>query len=225
MTALAAGEGRIRATLNAVSGTTGVTVRARRRTITGIVHESFPTEGTVIRGARVIATEVSGSVQSVVTDAEGRFTLLEVSTNARLAVEAPGYESAAIAQDAAGAVLSVALAPALREIREGFEYISPRPAEIITERRFRVAVHHDGELRAAYTSSYDSASAQAFTCLEVRDAANRVLSSGQGQYDLAAPPIRLAVKPGSYDVRFYGCGGIGLGSNMAAFSGEIKHPS
>ena len=226
MTALAAGEGRIRATLNAVSGTTGLTVRARRRTVSGIVHESFPTEATAIRGARVSATEASGSVQSVVTDAEGRFTLVDVSTNARLAVEAPGYESAAVAQDPGSASLSVALVPALREVRESFDYITPRQTAHIPQHRFHVAVHHAGELRAEFTNSSQLASAQAFTCLEVRDATNRVLWHSRGQYNIPAFPARLVVTPGYYDVSFYSCGSPGFTQvSMVGFAGAIKHPS
>jgi hypothetical protein len=225
VTAVAPGDGRIRATLNAVSGTAGVTVRARRRTISGIVHESFPTEATALRGATVTATEASGKVLSVVTDAGGRFTLQEVATDARLTVDAPGYASAAFTPGPTDAPLSLALTPTQREIRESFDYVS-RAAGFVTQRSYRVAVHSAGELRAAYVNSYDSASGQEFTCLEVRDAANHVLAQGHGSYDIPAGPVRLAVTPGYYDVKFYGCGSTrGSASNIAAYAGEIKHPS
>ena len=61
VTAISAGQSQIRATFNTVSGTTAVRVNAAPRSVSGKVHESFPTESVAIAGATVTAVGADGS--------------------------------------------------------------------------------------------------------------------------------------------------------------------
>ena len=228
--AVAPGESRIRATVNTVSGTTLLTIVAGSQTFHGIVHESLPTEQQTIAGATVTGVDAAGTTQAVITDGSGRFTLRLVPGIARITVAAPGYETAKTSADLTVTELSLALAPELREVRESFDYILPTyppSSAVINQRSYRISVHHAGELRAGYTVSWAGASAQAHTCLEVRGANSRLLDRSHGTYDNAATPIRLDVSPGVYEVKFSSCNPYGPEpiQDLAAFGGEIKHPS
>ena len=76
------------------------------------------------------------------------FTLRLASGTAQITAAAPGYEttttSAAIVT---GTELSLSLPPVLREVRETFA-TSSTPPTFIDQRRFRIYVHHTGEVRA-----------------------------------------------------------------------------
>jgi hypothetical protein len=233
VTALAPGETRIRATLNNVAGTTTLKVSPGVRVTAGRVHESRPTEHTGIPGARVTVTSSGGTTETAVTDGAGSFSVRLTPGVVRVTVTAPGYDALAIEQVASpGAPLSLAMVPTNQEVRIAFPYISTGPVNNnppqIQQRVFRIDAHHSGELRAAYTGSYVGASAQAFTCLEVRDSTNRVLAHSQGVYDIPANPIRLSVAGGDwYEVKFFLCPFLGFAPNnlsIAGWSGEVKHP-
>jgi hypothetical protein len=229
VTALAPGETRIRATVNTVSGTTALRIVAGIRTLNGLVHESWPTEQKSIAGATVTAVDAAGNAQSAVTDSSGRFTLRLAPGIAQITVAAPGYETTTASADptAGTELLSLSLPPVMREVRESFAYISPAPATFIDQRRFRINVHHAGEVRAEYTGSYADASSHAHLCLQIRDSSNRVLARSRGAYDIAPSPIRLDVVPGVYDVSFFSCNPFGGPQvvSLAWFSGAIKHPN
>jgi hypothetical protein len=229
VTALAPGEARIRATFNNVAGATTLKVTPGARIVTGRVHESRPTEHIGVPGARVTVVSSDGTSETAVTDAAGDFSVRLKPGSVRVTVTASGYD--ALATDvlaAPGAALSLAVVPTAQEVRISFPYIHtgyPNNPPRIQQRTFRIDVHHSGELRAAYTGSYELASAQALTCLEVRDSANRVLASSQGQYDISPRPARLNVVAGqSYEVKFFLCPAGVSGVTLAAWSGEVKHP-
>ena len=222
VTALAAGDGRIRATYNSVTGTTSFRVNARAREFSGRIHQSIPTEDVPVAGATVAATGADGSSQSAVTDGTGRFTLSLVPGAAQFTVSAAGYETATTTVDLTGADISLPLVPVARDVHEKFE--PPAAAADIRSRTYRITVHHAGELRAAYTGSSALASDWAFVSIEVRDGANQRLAFSVGQYDLSPDPIRLSVSPGVYEVTFAALESRGGGSiPFGKFSGELKY--
>ena len=195
VTALAPGEARIRATLNSVAGTTMLKVSPGARVATGRVHESRPTEHIGVPGARVTVVSSDGTTETAVTDRAGSFSVRLKPGVVRVTVTAPGYDALATEEVASpGVPLSLALVPTNQEVRIAFPSISTGPVNNnppqIQQRTFRIDVHHPGELRADYTGSYTSASAQGFTCLEVRDSSNRVLAHRRA--DTTAPPARFA---------------------------------
>ena len=228
VTALAPGEGRIRATVNTVSGTTALRILAGLRLLNGVVHESRPTEQNNIAGATVTAVDAAGNSQSAVADGSGRFTLRLTPGIAQITAAAPGYETATTSADIVTGteLLSLSLPPVLREVRASFAIDPASP--VIDQRRFRIYVHHTGELRAEYTSGgSQAASTYFYICIDVRDEGNRVLAQSRGFYDLVPRPIRLQIVPGVYDVKFSACypsGGPGV-VNIAGFAGAVKHPS
>jgi hypothetical protein len=226
VTAVTAGEARIRATFSSVTGTIAFRVSGAPRAVTGAVHESFPTEKTIVAGATVTGVDSEGNKDTAVTDASGRFTLRLVPGTALLTVSASGYDTL-IANADLSAELSVSLVPGMRVVREGFDYIYPPPANFIESRTFRFNVHRTGDIRAGFGPSWESASAQAHTCLEIRDSGNRTLAQARGQYDISAGPISVTVQPGIYEVKFSSCtpfGGPPIVS-LAGFGGEVTHPS
>jgi hypothetical protein len=226
VTAAGPGDGRIRATFNALTATVTIGVAPALRTISGAVHESAPTEHVAIGAATVSATDARGNTQSTVTDSSGRFSLRLVRGVAQVSVTAAGFEPSTAPVNITEAPLSLALAPVRREIRLSFDYIYPEPKTFIEQRTYRINVHHAGELRAEYTRSYQTASPQAHTCLEVRDAANRTLMQRRGAYDIPAS-LRMPIAPGVYEVKFSSCtpwGGPPT-QTLAAFAGELRHPS
>jgi len=226
VTAVAAGESRIRATVNSVTGTAAVRIFAGPRTHSGRVHESLPTEQNGIAGATVTGVDRAGNTQSVITDSGGRFTLRLVTGPAQITVAAPGFETTTTAAELADTELSLSLAPLLREVREAFESSHPNPPMLLEERTYRFAVHHAGELRATYTGGWDVASAWTQACIEARDANDRVLALTRGVYDGAPAPIRLDVVPAIYTVKFFRCHPFNaLVINLVAFAGEVRHPS
>jgi hypothetical protein len=226
VTAVTAGEARVRATFSNFTGTIAFRVSAAARAFTGTVHESFPTERTVVAGATVTAVDSDGNKDTAVTDASGRFTVRLVPGTALLTVSASGYDTLIVNADLSSE-LSVSLVPGLRVMREGFDYIYPSPANFIETRTFRFNVHHTGEIRAGFGPSWMSASAQAHTCLEIRDSNNRTLAQGRGQYDVSAGPISVTVPPGIYEVKFSSCSPFGGPPivSLAGFGGEVTHPS
>jgi len=230
VTAISAGQSQIRATFNTVSGTTAVRVNAAPRSVSGKVHESFPTESVAIAGATVTAVGADGATVSATTDASGAFTLNLVPGVAQVTVAAAGYETATTNADVTRGTVSLALVPVLREVNESFDYVpypgSPTP---VAARTFRFAVHHAGTLHAAFTNSNELASAQADTCIDVRDSANHVLGHTNGQYDNFPRPIDLIVPPDVYTVVFTSCNVNGYSNwrpeDMTRWSGEVKHPN
>jgi hypothetical protein len=173
VTALAPGEARIRATFNNVAGATTLKVTPGTRVTTGRVHESRPTEHIGVPGARVTVVSSDGTTETAVTDGAGDFSVRLKLGSVRVTVTASGYDVLATEVLATpGASLSLAVVPTAGEVRISFPYIhtgSPNNPPRIQQRTFRIDVHHSGELRAAYTDTYQLASSQGFTCLEVRD--------------------------------------------------------
>jgi hypothetical protein len=230
VTAVAVGEGRIRASFSPVNSTLSIAVSSGPATVTGRLSESRPTEFVMVGGATVTAVDAAGRTESAVTDAGGRFAVRLIPGLARITVTARGYETMMTSADVArsGTDLSLGVTPELREIRNGFS-IDRSALPIVAQRTFRADVHHAGELRAAYSGSNTSASAQRHTCLEVRRRSdNRVIAATRGDYDIPAGPIQVQVVAGeSYEVKFYSCNPFGpdVIVSMASFGGEIKHPS
>jgi hypothetical protein len=229
---LAAGEARVTATFNAVQSTATVSVAGHAHFALSLhVHEGAPTENVSIAGAAVTAVDSGGNPSSGRTDASGRVVLNVRAGPVRITLASNGYETSETGVDVTGeAVLELPLVPVLQELRQSFEYVYPVPPGMpfIDQRRFRVNAHHSGLLIAQYTGTWQTASPQAHTCIEVRDSANRILDHTQGQYDNWAPVIRLAVVAGqAYEVAFYSCNPYGPAAteSLAGWAGEVKHPS
>jgi hypothetical protein len=176
----------------------------------------------------VTVVSSDGTTETAATDAAGDFSVRLKPGAVQVTVTASGYDTLATeVLSAPGAPLSLAVVPTAREVRISFPYIYTgvlNKPPLIEQRTFRIDVHHPGELRAQYTQSYVSASAQQGTCLEVRDANNRILIRSKGQYDMPAPPARLNVVAGqSYEVKFFVCP-VGIPESLAGWGGEVKHP-
>jgi hypothetical protein len=193
------------------------------------VHESAPTEDVRIPRASVTAVDPVGTTVSGETDGSGTLVLRLHGGQTHLTTAAGGYETsrASVNVVAPDAIVSLPLVPAFREIRESFAYVYPPPVQPIAQKTFRVNVHHAGSLNARYTETWRGASEQAASCLEVRDSSGRVLASSQGIYDNWAPDLVVSVSAGqAYEVRFFVCGAPSYTpSTMAAWGGEVRHPS
>jgi len=223
VTAAGPGEARIRATYRNVNGTAAVSVAGGVLEVRGRVHESSPTEGVGVSGATVTAIDSRGDTQTAVTDGVGNFSIRSRSGSASLTVTAAGYETSTTSVNISrGNDLSLAVVPVLRDVLISFSPSSP--ALPLTQRHYRVKIHHAGELRAEFNVSYASASAQKFTNIEVRDADQQVLAATKGYYDQAAPGIRLRVQPGEYEVKFYISDRIDILS-LTSWGGEVRHPN
>lgn len=123
--------------------------------IAGRVHESSPSERTVVAEARV--TVSGGSPSSIATtDADGRFSLdVAPTTGLVLEVAKPGYETARVALDdvSRAPLLDIALSPVAENTqltRSGTNDcvdLPTPPTGVPGLREYaRLAVHHDGIL-------------------------------------------------------------------------------
>ncbi|MBM3771627.1 MAG: carboxypeptidase regulatory-like domain-containing protein [Acidimicrobiia bacterium] len=133
----------------------GLARLAQNERISGLVHESAPSESTVVANARVT---VSGGSSSAIatTGADGRFTL-DVAPTVGLALEiaSSGYETAHVTiEDVSRARrLDIALTPIPGDIqltRSGTNDCADLPKSPIgvpgLREYARIAVHHDGIL-------------------------------------------------------------------------------
>jgi len=122
--------------------------QARPTAVSGVAHESQPTDERQLAEVRV---QVAGSSSGpVATDAEGRFTIA-AAAGAVLEFSKAGYEPARITVRDAAVPIDVAMSPAKREIALGrsgandcTELPTP-PAGVAGVREYaRFPVHHDG---------------------------------------------------------------------------------
>jgi hypothetical protein len=136
------------------SSLTETTVRAAQPAgVTGVVHESRPTEDKRLAEVRVQVRGGPPAGSQVTTDAQGRFQLpFAPPTGAVLEVTKEGYEPITVTVHDA-TVIEVAMTPAAREIsiiRSGANDCSDLPAPpsgVPGVREYaRFPVHHDGSL-------------------------------------------------------------------------------
>jgi hypothetical protein len=226
------GDGRIRATLQAISGAATIAVGAASRSLLGRVHESAPTEQVAVAGATVVVIDSAGTTHSLVSDTGGNFNVSLQPGAAQITISADGYETSTVTIDvnANAAPLSLALVPRLREVRFEFPAEAPRPGYFVEERTFHVDMHHAGELRAAVTGeSVSHGDAEEF-CLELRDMTNRVLDQTCGGFDVLPMPISRNLSIEAYEVKVRLANAFlalvaGPYWSATTLSGEIKHPS
>jgi hypothetical protein len=122
VTAVATGSAGIRAAFEGISTTAALTVSPGPRTVSGFVHETQPTETAAIAGATIVVVDAKGVTQSIVSDAAGRFSVRLPIGSTRFTVTAPNYDVSDRSTDIAvdTAPLSLALMPAMRDVRESF---------------------------------------------------------------------------------------------------------
>jgi hypothetical protein len=134
---------------------TDVTVRAadQQTGLTGVVHESKPTEDRKIGGVRVQVRggEPLGAPQT--TDAEGRFMLPSTAPGAVIELTKDGYEPATITIRETNGAITIAMTPTMRTMqiaRSGKNDCSELPAPpagVPGVREYaRFPVHHDGSV-------------------------------------------------------------------------------
>ena len=224
--ALFAGDTRIRATYGSLGGSSQLSVEAGARVVTGRVHESAPTEEVRIAGATVTAMDSAGVTSSVATDPEGAFVLTLRPGMARLTVVASEYETSQVTVDVPpeGTSLSLPLVPVSRQVILTFHYIYPPTPDLVRQRTYRLDVYHPGLLEARYSRSWQSASAQGNTCVEVRDRANRIVAGSQGMYDNPAQ-LRVDVAAGAFEVKFFVCSVYGFtpSFDLQGWGGEVRY--
>jgi hypothetical protein len=236
VTAVASGTAAIRAAFEGISTTAPLTVSPGPRTFSGFVHESQPTETVAIAGATIAVVDAKGVTQSIVSDKAGRFSVRLPMGPTRFTVTAPNYEvnerSTDIAVDTA--LLSVALMPAMREVRESFGQPWTQwngrtlPGGPFREVSFSIVAHNPGTIRmnAEACLSGCLASEMASFCAEIRDGSNRVVASAHGQYDLAPDIPNVQTKGGErYQVKMGVCPGVDAKWMMNRFYIEVNHPS
>jgi len=129
---------------------------AQPTALTGRVHESAPTQGTPVPGAR-IALAGGSADESATSDGEGRFTVAVMPKAGQvLEISKEGYETERVTlDDVAGAnAIDVALTPTPGDVsltRSGDNDcvdLPPPPEGVPGLREYaRIAVHNDGILR------------------------------------------------------------------------------
>jgi Bacterial Ig-like domain (group 2) len=236
VTAVATGSAGIRAAFEGISTTATLTVSPGPRTFSGFVHEAQPTETVGIAGATIVVLDAKGVTQSIVSDAGGRFSVRLPIGSTRFTLTASGYEVSDRSTDigADSAPLSLALLPAMREVREYFGQPWAQwngqtlPGGPFREVSFSIVTHNPGTIRMAAEACVRGclASEMALFCAEIRDGSNRVVASARGQYDLAPDIPNIQTKGGErYQVKVGVCPGLDATYMMNRFSIEVKHPS
>ena len=236
VTALAAGTAGIRAAFEGISTTATLTVSPGPRTFSGFVHETAPTETAGIAGATIAVVDAKGVTQSIVSDKAGRFSVRLPIGSTRFTVTAPNYDVSDRSTDVGvdTALLSVALMPAMREVRESFGQPwaewkgGTLPGGPFREVSFSFVAHNPGTIRAFAEACVSGclASEMALFCAEIRDGSNRVVASGRGQYDIVVGIPNFQTKGGErYQVKMGVCPEFDAKWKMNRFFIEVKHPS
>jgi hypothetical protein len=121
--------------------------------IQGLVHETKPSEATVLADVRIEVAGGASNGQVYTTGPDGRFTLPFASGGFALQFTKPGYEPVRIEVKQPPEALDVAMRPEPRDVsltRSGANACEdlPRPPEGVPGLReyARIAVHHDGQL-------------------------------------------------------------------------------
>jgi hypothetical protein len=228
VTALAPGQGGIRATFDGVSATFTLTVRAGSGLIGGRVHESKPTESIGIARATLTAVDANGTSQSATTDADGNFTMRLSNGPAAFSIAAPGYEAAqvlvSIPRDR-GSALSLSLTPSFKNVVDVHERnLSAAPTN---QRIYKVPVHHAGLLTVQITDAGALSDGWDNGFLEVRDDRNVLVAQQRGSFDID-PFIQITAVAGTmYEVKLLVASRFSPSFvfNVYRLAFEIKHPS
>ena len=228
VTALAPGQGGIRATFDGVSATFTLTVRAGSGLIRGRVHESKPTESIGIARASLTAVDSNGTSQSATTDADGNFTMRLSNGPAAFTIAAPGYEAAqllvSVPRERASA-LSLPLTPTFKELVDIHERnLAAAPTN---QRIYRVPVHHPGLLTVQITDAGALSDGWDSGVLEVRDDRNVLLAHQRGSFDIE-PFIQITAVPGTmYEVKLLVASRFNPSFvfNVYRLAFAVKHPS
>jgi Bacterial Ig-like domain (group 2) len=193
-----AGEALITAALQGVRGTAKLLVSrqvppATTYEISGVVHESAPTEDVLLSDVliQVVGGELDG--RQVITNANGFFTLPSVTeAGFSLRVKRSGYETLRVPIVSLPHHLnhSIGLPPVAQELHERWSTICcpvpvpSRPLAFVSDRQLAISfpVHHSGKLllRAwlcVYTCGETEGSA---TCAQFRDDGGNLLGQRQG---------------------------------------------
>jgi hypothetical protein len=235
VTAVATGSAAIRAAFEGISTTATLTVSPGPRTFSGFVHETQPTETVAIAGATIVVLDAKGVTQSIVSDAAGRFSVRLPIGSTRFTVTAPNYEVSDQSRDigADTALLSLALLPAVREVRETFgqpwaEWNGQTlPGGPFRQVSFSIVAHNPGTIRTFVEACLRGclASEKALLCAEIRDGSNRLVASARGQYDGPPNIPNVQTKGGEhYEVKMGVCPEFDAKWTMNRFFIEVKHP-
>jgi hypothetical protein len=201
--------------------------------ISGVIHESPPTQNVAVAGARV---EIQGGPENdktATTDDFGRFTLEVEAAGLTLVATKAGYEpaSAVIASLPLERPIEVGLRPTFREVVDTFEL--PMGGTPVREAVFSIPVHHSGTMVARIQRAClfgCGASETYHICAEIKDGA-RTIAQDHGSYDDGPRLPAVAVTGGRvYGVRLYLCEHESLGTpappewRLVAYLVEVSHP-
>jgi hypothetical protein len=209
--------------------------------ITGIVHESAPTEEVRLPGARIEIVGSPATGQSLTADAEGRFVIEVEQPGFALHVSRDGYEPASfsVASLPRDQRPSIGLLPEFREIRDDFIFNDPPQRGLsVREATFPIPVHHGGRFMpvvyaaCGFVGGPDcSASGKNYICADVRDGEGHVIARAVGSYDFT-PQFRspIHVSGGQmYHFRIFACDwGVEpapLSRRIGYFRASVTHPN
>lgn len=213
-----------------------------RVALTGVVHETVPTEGTRLAGVRVEVLDGIDAGRTGETNAEGRFDLGPVLLPAVVRVSRSGYVARQVLIAAGDTPLG--LAPEPTTVAVAFEdYICPtRPDHSVNrcatmyghsaELAYSAVVHHAGQLRVetAMIEGWDHVQSIWFDirCQGTVIAEGRFepgFIRGEGRFSPALRPVFDAPVAGGcrYEVRIFD---YGSGSYVRGRVGlRVSHPS
>jgi hypothetical protein len=199
LTTTGAGEALLTATLQGVKGTAKLLVSKLAPPLTlyeisGVVHESAPTENVLLPDTvvQVVGGQLDG--QQVSTNASGAFTLPPVTeAGFSLRVKKAGYETLQVPIDSLPHHLthSIGLLPLPQQVDERWSggcaglTESSRPLGFVSDRKLAISVpvHHSGKLwLGAWLSAFRCYESEGgATCAQFRDEGGRLLAQYQGQ--------------------------------------------
>ncbi len=209
-----------------------VAVRPVQFLVSGVVHETPPTESQSIPNATIAATDSQGESASVQTDGAGHFDVLLSEGPAKVAVSASGFEpvefTTAVVRDRSGipADLSVGLAPVLRQIVEQWETPCCDGNFGLSVNR-SIPVHHAGMMSVSAYLCFAGCGASEFmySCVDVRDSHGTVIAHAIGAYDYGATVSVVVRGAESYRLDAYLCHQLNPEWRIKSYFISITHPS
>ena len=193
LTTTGAGEALLTATLQGVKGTAKLLVSKLAPPLTpyeisGVVHESAPTENVLLPDAvvQVVGGKLDG--QQVSTNATGAFTLPAVTeAGFSVRVKRAGYETLRVPIDTLPHHLthSIGLLPLPQQVHERWSVVCCGRVSL-RELHFAFPVHHSGKIElGAFICVRGCLASEGFlTCAQLRDDDGKLIAKFQGFYDV-----------------------------------------
>jgi Bacterial Ig-like domain (group 2) len=193
LTMTGAGEALLSASLQGVKGTAKLLVSKLVPPLTpyeisGVVHESAPTENVLLPDAvvQVVGGKLDG--QQVSTNASGAFTLPPVTeAGFSLRVKRAGYETLQVPIDSLPHHLthSIGLLPLPQEVHEQWK-VECCGRVSIRELHFSFPVHHSGKIElGTFICVRGCLASEGFlTCAQLQDDDGKLIAKFQGFYDV-----------------------------------------